>query len=126
MPMAAMIGTMFGRPRGSLRALVARLEAQVAARPAALRTLDRLATDPDQVMTLANLPPDPWQHQVLASTMAQILLLCSRQAGKSTVAAALAVPAALLQPEALVRVLSPSLRQSGELFRAPRSAGPAR
>jgi hypothetical protein len=49
--------------------------------------------------------------------MSQILLLCSRQAGKSTVASALAVRAALLQRDALVLVLSPSLRQSGELFR---------
>jgi hypothetical protein len=45
------------------------------------------------------------------------LLLCSRQAGKSTVAAALALLAALLQPPALVLLLSPTLRQSGELFR---------
>lgn len=111
------VTSMFGRRRGSLRTLVARLEAQVAARPAALRTLDQLAVDPDQVMTRANLAPDPWQHQVLASTMAQILLLCSRQAGKSTVAGALAVRAALMQRDALVLVLSPSLRQSGELFR---------
>jgi hypothetical protein len=108
---------MFVRRRGSLRSLVARLEERVAARPAARRTLDELAIDPDQVMTRANLTPDDWQHQVLASTMAQILLLCSRQAGKSTVAGALAVRAALLQPNALVLVLSPSLRQSGELFR---------
>src|SRR3954469_22179410 len=108
---------MFGRRRGSLRSLVARLEEQVAARPAARRTLDELSVDPDQVMTRANLTPDSWQHQVLASPLAQILLLCSRQAGKSTVAGALAVRAALLQPDALVLVLSPSLRQSGELFR---------
>ena len=72
------------------------------------------ATD---VMTRAGLAPDPWQQQVLTSTMAQMLLLCTRQAGKSTVAAALAVRAALLQAGALVLVLSPSLRQSGELFR---------
>ena len=35
----------------ALRSLVARLEEQVAARPAARRTLDELAIDPDQVMT---------------------------------------------------------------------------
>src|SRR5262245_47546329 len=109
--------SLLGRRRGGLRSLIARLEQQVAARPAARRTLDELAIDPDQVMTRANLKPDGWQHQVLASRMAQILLLCSRQAGKSTVASALAVRAALMQPEALVLVLSPSLRQSGELFR---------
>jgi hypothetical protein len=45
------------------------------------------------------------------------LLLCSRQAGKSTTAAALALQAALLEPPALVLLLSPTLRQSGELFR---------
>jgi hypothetical protein len=46
-----------------------------------------------------------------------MLLLCSRQSGKSTVAAALAVKAALLEAPALVLLLSPTLRQSGELFR---------
>jgi hypothetical protein len=111
------IAGMLGRRRGSLRSIVARLEAQIAARPAARRTLDELAVDPDQVMVRAHLTPDAWQHQVLASPMAQILLLCSRQAGKSTVASALAVRAAMLQPNALILVLSPSLRQSGELFR---------
>lgn len=44
-------------------------------------------------------------------------MLCSRQAGKSTTAAALALKAALLHPPALVLLLSPTLRQSGELFR---------
>jgi hypothetical protein len=117
MPQGMELGAMFGRRRGSLRSIVARLEPQIAARPAARRTLDELAVDPDQVMTRANLTPDTWQHQVLASPMAQILLLCSRQAGKSTVASALAVRAAMLQPNALILVLSPSLRQSGELFR---------
>jgi hypothetical protein len=45
-------------------------------------------------------------------------MLCSRQSGKSTVAAALAVREALLVPGSLVLLLSPTLRQSGELFRA--------
>ena len=81
------------------------------------RTLMSLRDHATDVMTRAGLAPDPWQQQVLTSTMAQMLLLCTRQAGKSTVAAALAVRAALLQAGALVLVLSPSLRQSGELFR---------
>src|SRR5215471_18763636 len=106
----------FGRPRGSLRSIVARIEAQVAARPAAINTLARLNQNPAEVMTRAALDPDPWQLQVLSSLHSQILLLCSRQAGKSTVSAALAVRAAMLKPDALVLVLSPSLRQSGELF----------
>jgi hypothetical protein len=47
-----------------------------------------------------------------------MLLLYSRQAGKSQTAAALALRAALLEPPALVLLLSPSQRQSGELFRS--------
>jgi hypothetical protein len=46
-----------------------------------------------------------------------MLLLCSRQAGKSQTAAALAIRTALLESPALVLLLSPTLRQSGELFR---------
>jgi hypothetical protein len=44
-------------------------------------------------------------------------MLCCRQSGKSTVAAALALKAALLNPGSLVLLLSPTLRQSGELFK---------
>lgn len=46
-----------------------------------------------------------------------MLLLCSRQAGKSATAASLALKTILLQRGALVLLLSPTLRQSGELFR---------
>jgi hypothetical protein len=46
------------------------------------------------------------------------LLLCSRQSGKSTVAAALGLRAALLRPSSLVLLLSPTQRQSGEVFRS--------
>jgi hypothetical protein len=63
------------------------------------------------------MPPDPWQTALLRATPARTLLLCSRQAGKSTVASALALRAALLVPGSLVLLLSPTLRQSGELFR---------
>jgi hypothetical protein len=42
-------------------------------------------------------------------------MLASRQVGKSTVAAALALREALLRPGSLVLLLSPSERQSGEL-----------
>jgi hypothetical protein len=45
------------------------------------------------------------------------LLLCSRQVGKSQTAAALALLTVLREPGALVLLLSPSLRQSLELFR---------
>jgi hypothetical protein len=45
------------------------------------------------------------------------MLLTTRQGGKSTTAAALALKTALLEPGALVLLLSPTQRQSGELFR---------
>jgi hypothetical protein len=44
-------------------------------------------------------------------------LLAARQAGKSTVTAAMAMHEALFNPPALVLLLSPSLRQSSELLR---------
>src|SRR5262249_21133074 len=50
-------------------------------------------------------------------TAGRLLLLTCRQAGKSTATAALALHTALFQPGALVLLVSPSLRQSGELFR---------
>ena len=42
---------------------------------------------------------------------------CSRQAGKSTTAAVLALHTALYRPGSLVLLVAPSLRQAGELFR---------
>jgi len=76
-----------------------------------------LALDPALVMARAGLTPDPWQAELLRSRAKRALLLCTRQAGKSTVTAALALHEAMYRPPALVLLLSPSLRQSGELFR---------
>jgi len=75
------------------------------------------ALDPGLILSARGLPPDPWQRQVLLSTDRQILLCCSRQSGKSTVVSALALHTALFQRNALVLLLSPSLRQSGEIYR---------
>ncbi|MBI2389497.1 MAG: hypothetical protein HYV09_07865 [Deltaproteobacteria bacterium] len=63
------------------------------------------------------ITPDPWQHSFLRSTARRQILLCSRQSGKSTVAAIAALHRALFYPQSLVLVVSPSIRQSGELFR---------
>ena len=46
-----------------------------------------------------------------------MLLNCARQAGKSTIAGILAVHQAVYDPGSLTLLLSPSLRQSQELFR---------
>jgi hypothetical protein len=61
--------------------------------------------------------PDPWQAEVLDSTAKKILLNCSRQSGKSSVSSIMALHTAIFQPGSLVLMVSPSLRQSGELFR---------
>jgi hypothetical protein len=61
-------------------------------------------------------PPDGWQRDVLDSQDSRLLLCCSRQSGKSTTTAVLALRLALLKPRSLVLMLSPSERQSGELF----------
>jgi hypothetical protein len=79
--------------------------------------LAQVCQDPALFMDWAGLPPDPWQQRLLRSQSPRSLLLCCRQAGKSTVTAALALRVALLEPPALVLLLSPTLRQSGELFR---------
>ena len=79
--------------------------------------LQALAEDPVRILTHAGLEPDEWQAGVLRSDAQRMLLLASRQAGKSSVAAALALQAALLRPRSPVLLLSPSLRQSGELYR---------
>jgi len=82
-----------------------------------LTRLDKLWPHPELILHQAGMTPDPWQIQVLQSQRAQLLLLCSRQVGKTLVAAALALRTALLEAPALVLVLTPSERQSGEFVR---------
>jgi hypothetical protein len=81
-----------------------------------------LALDPGLILKAQGLSPDPWQREFLLSTDRQVLLNCCRQSGKSTTTAALAVHTALFRAPALVLVLSPGLRQSGELFRKIKDA----
>ena len=60
--------------------------------------------------------PDLWQNEVLTGT-ADALLNCSRQSGKSTTVAAAAVDLCNRRPGSLALLMSPSLRQSGEIYR---------
>jgi hypothetical protein len=76
------------------------------------------ALDPVVLAQQAGITPDAWQTQVLRSTAPRLLFNASRQAGKSTVTSVLAVHTALYRPESLVLLISPSLRQSSELFRS--------
>lgn len=77
---------------------------------------DALARALDPVRTVDDWEPDPWQAQVLRSSATQVLLNCSRQAGKSTVSSVMAVHTASVHPRCLVLLVSPSQRQSGELL----------
>ena len=66
--------------------------------------------------TRLHLDPDPRQIEVLQSTARYGILNCSRQWGKSTIAAAKAVHRAFTQPKSTILVASPTDRQSGELL----------
>ena len=82
-----------------------------------LTSLDKLWPHPELILQRAGMTPDHWQTEVLRTRRAQILLLCSRQVGKTLVAAALALRTALLEAPALVLILTPSERQSSEFVR---------
>lgn len=81
-----------------------------------------LALDPTLILEAQGFTADPWQRDVLLAGDRQVLLNCCRQAGKSTTVAALALHTALFRPGSLVLLLSPSQRQSFELFRKVRDA----
>lgn len=76
-----------------------------------------MALDPVQMARAAGIVPDPWQAKLLRSRSTRVLVNCSRQTGKSTTTAALADHMALYEPDSPILLLSPSLRQSSELFR---------
>jgi hypothetical protein len=75
------------------------------------------ALDPVKFAPAIGMVPDSWQARVLRSSSDRLLLNCCRQSGKSTTAALLAVHTAVYEPGSLVLLLSPSLRQSTELFK---------
>jgi len=73
--------------------------------------LDRLAFAKE-----LGISPDEWQRALLRSTSDRVLLNCSRQSGKSTMTAVIALHRALYHPGSLILCLAPALRQSQELF----------
>lgn len=75
------------------------------------------ALDPVLFANDCGLTLDPWQADLIREQPMRSLLLCARQSGKSTVTALLALWTAIYEAPALVLLLSPSQRQSGELFR---------
>lgn len=73
--------------------------------------------DPSLLMERAGLAPDDWQRDLLRSDARRVLALCGRQVGKSTAGAYIALAEAIFKPRSLTLCLSPSQRQSAELFR---------
>jgi hypothetical protein len=76
----------------------------------------RLALDRAAFARALGLEPDGWQEELLRSTSDRVLLNCSRQSGKSTMVAIIALHRALYHPNSLILCLAPALRQSQELF----------
>ncbi len=74
------------------------------------------ALDPVRFAQRAGIQPDEWQERVLRSSARQQILCCSRQAGKSTVSATVALHQAVYVPGSLVLLLAPVGRQSKELL----------
>jgi hypothetical protein len=85
--------------------------------PTAARTLAAVTADRASIFRLAKMRADPWQAELLRTRPPRTLALCSRQSGKSTAAAADVLATVLGEPGALCLILSPTLRQSQELFR---------
>lgn len=75
------------------------------------------AFNPIEFCKSLGITPDDWQARVLNSSAKHIILLCSRQSGKSLTAQLLALWTCTFQPNSLVLVVSSSLRQSLEMFR---------
>jgi hypothetical protein len=82
----------------------------------ALRDDLRLALDRVAFAEKLGIIPDGWQEDFLRSSADRVLLNCSRQSGKSTISAVIALHRALYHPGSLVLCLAPSERQSKELF----------
>src|SRR5215203_2601297 len=76
----------------------------------------RLALDRVAFAEKLGIVPDGWQEDFLRSSADRVLLNCSRQSGKSTMSAVLALHRALYYPGSLALCLAPTLRQSQELF----------
>jgi len=75
------------------------------------------AFDPALLMRDVGIEPDPWQAQLLRQRPKRCLMLCSRQSGKTEAALHLGLWTSIYEPGSLVLIVSPSQRQSGEVFR---------
>lgn len=74
-----------------------------------------LRRDATRVMRRSGMSPDVWQADLLRRPPHRALVVCSRQAGKSTACAALALHRAWVTPRAVIVAVSPTQRQSALL-----------
>ncbi len=75
------------------------------------------ALDPLVLARDCGITPDERQAELLISSLQRVLVNCTRQWGKSTVAALICVYEALYRAPAMIILVSPSQQQSCELFR---------
>ena len=75
------------------------------------------ALDPAYLFLDAGYTPDPWQAEVMRCRGDRVLLMASRQVGKSLTTSMVAIHTAISRDDALILLFAPSQRQSMELFR---------
>jgi hypothetical protein len=80
------------------------------------------ALDPVLLAKDCGIDPDPVQAELLTTSARKVLLCCTRQWGKSTCAALIALHEALYAAPAMIILVSPSQPQSTELFKKIHSA----
>lgn len=76
-----------------------------------------LAINPVKFARLLDFDPDPWQERAISWRGKRAIWNVARQSGKSTLSALLALHRAYFYSKSLILLVSPSLRQSSELFR---------
>src|SRR5450759_115863 len=93
------------------------------------KVLDRIAEDTEATRYFSlkenpvlyartlGITPDDWQRDVLRSKSNRLILCCSRQSGKSTITAILAVHHAIFNDNSMVVVISRTWPQAKELFK---------
>lgn len=75
------------------------------------------ALDPTLIASDCGIILDRWQGDLMRSSAPRVLLLCSRQSGKTTTTGFIGLSTAIYKPGSLTLILSPSQRQSAEMQR---------
>jgi len=94
-----------------------KLTAELRPKSAALPKFDSAIPVADWARTLLDFQPDPVQTEIFSANTHRLILCCTRQWGKSSVAAIKALHLACRKPGALILFTSASLKQSAELLR---------